>query len=149
MVWKNWFAFGLDVQEWQKFLPKISFAFLSCHYGSPGLQTLDVFSKIFYGAILEVIFRKKQILKAPCYLILNSLPYGLEQSRELRDLIRWVFGLADVQKCKKFLPRFFFSFLSRHYGFSNYFEILIFAFSNSMPRGVSNCKTLPFQNQYF
>ena len=55
----DWFAFGLDVQEWQKFLPKISFAFLSCHYGSPGLQTLDVFSKIFYGVILEVIFRKK------------------------------------------------------------------------------------------
>ena len=34
--------------------------------------------------------------------------------------------------------------LSCHYGFTNYFEILIFAFSNMIPRGVSACKILLF-----
>ena len=54
-------------------------------------------------------------------------------------------GLVDVQKCKKFLPKFFFGrVLSCYYGFTNYFEILIFSFSNSIPRGVSTCKILLF-----
>ena len=28
-------------------------------------------------------------LEHPVFLFFNSLPYGLEESRELRDLIRW------------------------------------------------------------
>ena len=37
-----------------------------------------------------------------------------------------------------------FSFLRLHYGYTNYFEILIFALSNIISRGVSTCKILPF-----
>ena len=35
------------------------------------------------------------------------------------------------------------------YGFTNYFEILILAFSNIIPGGVSACKILPFWNEHF
>ena len=58
----------------------------------------------------------------------NSLPYNLEESRELRDLTRWDLG--------------YFAFFSCYYEFTNYFEILIVAFSNTIPTGVSICKIL-------
>ena len=40
-------------------------------------------------------------------------------------------------------------FLSCHYGFMNFFNMLNFVFSNMMPRGVSTCKILTFQDKYF
>ena len=49
------------------------------------------------------------------------------------------FGVRGIQKCKKFSADnfffffFFFAFLSRHYGFTNCFEILNFVFSNIIP----------------
>ena len=36
----------------------------------------------------------------------------------------------------------FFAFLSNHYGFTNYLEILIFFFTNFIPRVVSTCRVL-------
>ena len=38
--------------------------------------------------------------------------------------------------------KFFFVFLSCHYGFTNCFEILNLVFSNIISRGVSTCKIL-------
>ena len=37
--------------------------------GYLGLQNLHVFGEIFRGAILEIIFRQKQFLRAPYFLI--------------------------------------------------------------------------------
>ena len=38
----------------------------------------------------------------------------------------------------------FFAFLSHCYGFINYFETLVFAYSDIVTRGVLTCKILPF-----
>ena len=57
----------------------------------------------------------------------------------------WLIGLADVETCRTFLPArffFFFSFLSHHYGFTTYLEILHFLLSNVIPRVVSACRIL-------
>ena len=40
----------------------------------------------------------------PVFGFINSLPYGLKEWQKLRILIIWVFGLAGIQKCQKFLP---------------------------------------------
>ena len=52
------------------------------------------------------------------------------------------FRVINVQKCKKkpqkTLLAVFFLFLSRHYGFMNYFEIKNFVFSNIIPSAVCN-----------
>ena len=56
------------------------------------------------------------------------------------------FGVSRCLKMQKISANnFFFGvYDSCHYGFTNYFEILIFAFSNTIPRVVSNCKLLLF-----
>ena len=41
---------------------------------------------------------------------------------------------------------YFCAFLSCHYGFTNYFEILNSVFFNIIPRGVARCKILTFQD---
>ena len=53
------------------------------------------------------------------------------------------FRVINVQKCKKKTQKnpaciVFFLFLSRHYGFMNYFEIKNFVFSNIIPSAVCN-----------
>ena len=53
------------------------------------------------------------------------------------------------QKYQKFQLLIFFASLSCHYGFTNYLKILDFAFFNIIPTGVSTCKILTFQDQYF
>ena len=103
------------------------------------------FGKIFVKLVWQSFLGRNNFLEPPVFLFSNSLPYGLEESREL-----WMldFGLVGIQKYKKILPTIFFcffsflAFLSCHYGFTNYFKILIFAFSNVIPRGVSACKIL-------
>ena len=76
-------------------------------------------------------------LKPPVFGFCGSLLYDLEESIEVRALISWVFWFIGIQKCKKFLPKLF-VFLSCHYGFTNYFDILIFLISN-IPGGVPSC----------
>ena len=49
------------------------------------------------------------------------------------------FGLAGIHKDRKFPPRNFVVYLSCHYGFTNYFEILNFIFSNTIPEEISTC----------
>ena len=71
----------------------------------------------------------------------GSLPYGLEESRELRALISWVFGVIGIKNAKNFSEQFLFEFMSCHFGYTSYFEVQIFIFSNIMPRGVSICTT--------
>ena len=104
---------------------------------------------MFFGTYSMELFWKSpsgrnSSWEPPVFWFSNSLPYDLEESRELRDLIRWVLGWQTFKNAKTFCQEFFFAFLSRHYRFTNYFEIPIFAFSNSIPRGVSICKILPF-----
>ena len=108
------------------------------------------FGKFTVDQVLKSFSGRNNPLKLPVCGFCDSLPFGLEESRELRALIRWVFEVIDIQKCQKFLLNyFFFAFLSCHYGFTNCFEILNFVFSNIIPRGVSTCKILIFQDQYF
>ena len=47
-------------------------------------------------------------------------------------------------KMPKVPVNFFFSFLSCHYGFTNYFEISNFVFLNVIPISVSICKIVTF-----
>ena len=64
-----------------------------------GLKNLDVFRKPFCGASLEIIFKQKQFHRASFFLFLffffrfsYGISYGLEESKELRALIRWILG---------------------------------------------------------
>ena len=50
------------------------------------------FRKISCGASSEIIFRQKNSLKPLIFRFYDSLPFGFEESRELRALIRWVLG---------------------------------------------------------
>ena len=52
------------------------------------------------------------------------------------------FRVSRRSKIQNILPTIFFVSLSCHGVFINYFEILLFAFSNTIPTGVSTCKVL-------
>ena len=65
------------------------------------------------------------------------------------NLGQMCFELVGINKCQKFHLTIFFEFLRYHYGVTNDLEILNFNFSNTIPRGVSTCKILTFQEQYF
>ena len=58
----------------------------------PGLQNLDVFWEIFVELVWKLFSGRNNSLKAPVFLFSNSLPYDLEEFRELRALISWVLG---------------------------------------------------------
>ena len=59
--------------------PKIWMFFLSFFFFFEG--------GIYCGASFEII------LKSPVFGFCDSLPYGLEKSKELRPLISWLLGL--------------------------------------------------------
>ena len=116
----------------------------------PSLQNLDVFFGIFTAEQNLKSFLGRNNSLERVFRFSNSLPYGLEESRVVENLDQLGFWLiGKFKNAKKICQYFFFSFLSRHYGFTNYFEILIFAFSNIIPRGVATSKILPSQDQYF
>ena len=54
----------------------------------PGLGNLNVLLEIFF---LKSFSDRNSSLE-PRFFIFNSVPHGLEESRELRYLIRWVLG---------------------------------------------------------
>ena len=56
------------------------------------------FGKFFVELFCKSLSGKNSSPEHLAFWFSNSLPYGLEESREFRDLIRWVF---DIQKCKK------------------------------------------------
>ena len=104
------------------------------------------FWKISCKASLEIIFRQKYFPRAPCFFIFwqsSIWPGRIQESCE-----SWLvgFGVNICSKMQKTSANNFFWHLwqSCHYGFTNYFEIKIFAFSNTIPRVVSNCKILIF-----
>ena len=90
-------------------------------------STVEQVSKSFSG--------RNNSLKPPVFEFCDNLPYDLEESIELRTLISWVLGLLAFKNAK-FQPTSFFLFLSCHYGFTYYFDILIFLFSVCMGGGV-------------
>ena len=55
-----------------------------------GLQKLHVFlENSLHSNFFEIIFGQKQFPKAYFFRLCDSLPFNLEESRELRALIRW------------------------------------------------------------
>ena len=59
----------------------------------PGLQNLHVFfGKFTVEQVLKSFLGRYNSLKPPFSGFSDSLPFGIEQWRELRALIRWVWG---------------------------------------------------------
>ena len=83
------------------------------------------FGKFTAGLVLKSLSGRNKSLEAHVFGFSDSLPYDLEESRDLRALISWVLSWQAFKNAKKYL-QFFFVFLSCHYGFTNYFYILIF-----------------------
>ena len=109
------------------------------------------FGNIFVELVLKSFSGRNYYLEPPVFWFSNSFLYGLEESRQLWILIRWVFGLLSIKSDKNFSQQFFCAFKPPLWIwiFTNYFEILIFAFFIIMPRGVSTCKILLFWNWHF
>ena len=58
-----------------------------------GLQNLDgFFAKFIVKQVLKLFSGRDNSLEPPVLGFSNSLPYGLQDSRELRALISWVLG---------------------------------------------------------
>ena len=103
------------------------------------------FWKIFVELVWKSCAGRNNSLELPVFWFSNSLPYGLEESRELRAFWLVGFRVSRHSKMQKIsASNFFFLFLSHHYGFLNCFEILNFAFSITIPRGILQCKILTF-----
>ena len=99
----------------------------------PGLQNLDGFLKKNLWSYFGNHFWAEIVPQRPCCSIFLSSIWS-ERIKRVGNLDQLSFGLVGVQKCC-------------HYRFTNYFEILIFPFSNTIPRGVSTCKIF-LQNWY-
>ena len=120
---------------WKKFQVWISCLWLVSRSPKPGCF-LGKFKSYFQAEIIpwSLLFLD--------FLIAFHMVWKKQESWE-----SWLVGFwvnSAFKNAKNFCQQFFWAFLSRHYGFANYFEILIFAFSNITPRGVSTCKILPF-----
>ena len=105
----------------------------------PGVQNLDVFfGKFTVEQVLKLFSGRNNSLKPPVFGSCDSLPYDPEKSKELRALISWlsVYKHSKIQKISA--KKFFCVFLRCYYGFTNYFDISIFLFSN-IPGGVPTC----------
>ena len=61
---------------------------------SVGFQAFKMFffRKFTVEQVLKSFPGRTNFLKHPVFGICDSLPFGLEESRELRALIRWVYG---------------------------------------------------------
>ena len=68
----------------------------------------------------------------------------------LFEIIQSLIWVNRYSKMRKKKPTDVSVFLSHHYGLTNYFEVINFAFPNIIPRGVSTCSILLFsQDQHF
>ena len=106
----------------------------------PGLQNLaGFFGKFFVELVWNTFSGGNNSRETPVFGFSNSLPYGLEESRELWILISWVWVRSSRMQKK---------FCQQYYGFTDYFEMLTFGFSNITPRGVSTCKLLLFYQHF-
>ena len=95
-----------------------------------------LFLKIYCRASLANFPGRNNSLESHVFGFSNSIPYGLEESRELWS---WLVGFLVSRHSKKpkIKPTIFSLFLSCYYGFINYFEILNFLLTNIIPRVVS------------
>ena len=125
------------------YVQKISIANFMSSFGFQASKIWMFFGKIFAELVWKSFSGRNSSLEPPVFWFSNSLPYGLEESRELWILITW-FWVSRTKRQKISTNNFCFALLSCYYGFTNYFEVLIFAFSNTIPRGVSICKILLF-----
>ena len=109
----------------------------------PGLQNMDVFLENFLWSYFRNHFQVEIVPWSLLVFDFLTVFHMVWESQESWEI--WLDGFWG-KNAKKFLLTFFFffSFLSCHYGFANYFEILIFVFSNNITRGVSTCKILLF-----
>ena len=100
----------------------------------PDLQNLEVFWKIYF------------VLKFWNHFPANIIPYRhlfldflivfhmfWKNQESWEPWFSWVWVNRHSKMKKKFCQRYFFAFLSHHYGFTNNFEILNFCFSNIIP----------------
>ena len=76
--------------------------------------------------VLKSFSGRNNSQKSPIFEFFDSLLYDLEKSKELRALISSLLSLQAFKKAKNFCQQFFCVFLSCRYGFTNYFDILIF-----------------------
>ena len=89
------------------------------------------------------LFQAEIIPWSPMFLDFQTvfhMVWKSQESCESRLVGFWVSRRSKMQKSSVL----FFSILSPYYGFANYFEILIFAFSSTTPRGISTCEMLLF-----
>ena len=116
------------------------------HGWFPGLQNLAVlFGKFTCGASFESFPGRTNSLKPPVFSFCNSLPLLWKNQGSWQlwwDLFGGNSRHSKMQNISATCFLFFFA-LSRHYGFTNCFEILNFVFSN-IPRGVSTYKVPTF-----
>ena len=84
--------------------------------------------KLTVEQVLKSFLGRNNSLTLPVFGFCDSLPQDLEESLELTALISWVLGLYAFRYARRFCQNFCL-FLSCHYGFTNYFNILIL-FSN-------------------
>ena len=92
--------------------------------------------KVYSEASLQIIFRKNFFPRTPFdFRTVFHMVWKNQESCESWLVGFWVSWHSKMQK--RFANSFSFAFLSCYYGFSNYFEILIFVFSNIMRIWVS------------
>ena len=60
-----------------------------------------LFGKFTAEQDLKSFLGRKDSIKPPFFVFYDSLPFGLQESRELRALIRWVWGAIGIQTRKK------------------------------------------------
>ena len=104
-------------------------------------QKTGYFLENLMQASFEITFRQTLFLG---FLIVFHMIWKNQGSRELSLDSFWGNRHSKMQKSSAVFFCFFFSFLNCHYRFTNYFEILNFAFSDIIPSGISACEILTF-----
>ena len=130
------------------------FQFLSHHYGFTNYfertkflsgESFKLLHIIFLGIALPEIWSLKNCKIDFFSLFTDFLPSILFEYFEYvrtkcPKKMYVILNLAGIQKQQNLANQsFFFSIFSCHYGFTNFFEILNFLFSNIIPEQVSTC----------
>ena len=111
----------------ERYMKKISSLNFMSLVGFQASKMWKFFWKIYSEASLQIIFRKKNnSLEPPAFWFSNSLPCCLGETCKSWLVRFWVSRHSKKQKHSA--NSFSFAFLSCCYGFTNYFEILIFLF---------------------
>ena len=76
---------------------------------------------------------------SPMFLNFLKVFHMLWKNQESYESWLIVFWVSMRSKIQKISTNNFFLFLSNHYGFTNYFKIIVFAFFSIIPKVVSTC----------